>query len=155
MKKLLFLALLPLMAFAQSESVNIFLKDKHTRYANIGVYIKDLRSGEEIDAYRKSNAITPASVMKVLTTATALEIMGEDSCLQTVLEYTGKIHDGILKGSLYIHGYGDPTLGGSKEGQTFFQHWIKAVRDAGIHTIEGDIIADMSYCEARNVYTFG
>ncbi len=145
MKKLLFLALLPLMAFAQSESVNIFLKDKHTRYANIGVYIKDLRSGEEIDAYRKSNAITPASVMKVLTTATALEIMGEDSCLQTVLEYTGKIHDGILKGSLYIHGYGDPTLGGSKQGQTFFQHWIKAVRDAGIHTIEGDIIADMSY----------
>ena len=145
MKKLLFLALLPLMTFAQSESVNIFLKDKHTRYANVGVYIKDLRSGEEIDSYRKASAITPASVMKVLTTATALEIMGEDSCLQTVLEYTGKIDNGTLHGSLYIHGYGDPTLGGAKQGQTFFQQWIKAVRDAGIQTIEGNIIADLSY----------
>lgn len=133
------------MAFGQSESMSVFLKDSHTRYANVGVYIKDLRSGEEIDSYRKTNAIPPASVMKVLTTATALEIMGEDSCLQTVLEYTGKIENGTLRGNLYIHGYGDPTLGGAKQGQTFLQQWVKAVRDAGIHTINGSIIADLSY----------
>lgn len=145
MKKLLLFALLPLMAFGQSESMSVFLKDSHTRYANVGVYIKDLRSGEEIDSYRKSNAITPASVMKVLTTATALEIMGEDSCLLTVLEYTGKIENGTLNGNLYIHGYGDPTLGGAKQGQTFLQQWVKEVRNAGIRTISGDIIADLSY----------
>ncbi len=145
MKKLLLFALLPIMAFGQSESMAIFLKDSHTRYANVGVYIKDLRSGEEIDSYRKSNAIPPASVMKILTTATALEIMGEDSCLQTVLEYTGKIENGTLNGNLYIHGYGDPTLGGAKQGQTFLQTWAKAVRDAGIRTINGNVIADLSY----------
>ena len=145
MKKLLLFALLPIMAFGQSESMAIFLKDSHTRYANVGVYIKDLRSGEEIDSYRKSNAIPPASVMKILTTATSLEIMGEDSCLQTVLEYTGKIENGILNGNLYIHGYGDPTLGGAKQGQTFLQTWAKAVRDAGIRTINGNVIADLSY----------
>ncbi|MBP5476271.1 MAG: D-alanyl-D-alanine carboxypeptidase/D-alanyl-D-alanine-endopeptidase [Paludibacteraceae bacterium] len=145
MKKLLLLALLPLMAFGQSESMSVFLKDSHTRYANIGVYIKDLRSGEEIESYRKTNAITPASVMKVLTTATALEIMGEDSCLRTVLEYTGKIENGTLNGNLYIHGYGDPTLGGAKQGQTFLQRWVKEVRDAGIRTISGSVIADLSY----------
>ncbi|MCR4664125.1 MAG: D-alanyl-D-alanine carboxypeptidase/D-alanyl-D-alanine-endopeptidase [Paludibacteraceae bacterium] len=144
-KLLLFLSLLPLLASGQSESISIFLDDPHTRYANIGVYIRDLRSGEEIEAYRKSNAIPPASVMKILTTATALEIMGEDSCLVTVLEYSGKIDNGTLNGNLYIHGYGDPVLGSAKQGQTFLQTWAKAVRDTGIKTINGDIVADVSY----------
>ncbi len=142
---LIWFVMFPLPGFAQSESVNILLQSPNTRYANIGICIKDLTTGRVIESYRPQNAIPPASVMKVLTTATALEVLGADTCLLTVLEYSGKIEKGCLIGNLYIHGYGDPTLGGLNQGQAFLKTWVQAVQNAGIKEISGGVVADMSY----------
>lgn len=131
--------------WGQSASVGIFLNNALTQDANIGIYIKDLQTGEVIDTYRSRNAIPPASVMKVLTTATVLELMQADSCYKTVLEYFGTLQKGVLRGDLYIHGYGDPTLGSNKQGQAFLAQWVKAIQNAGIQSIEGCVIADLSF----------
>lgn len=129
---------------AESESVGIFLNHPITQYANIGVYVKNLTTGEEIDSYRRYNMIPPASTMKLLTTATALEVLGSDFQFTTTLEYSGNIQNGVLHGNLYIRGGGDPMLGNLEDGQTFLKTWVKAVSAAGIRQIDGHVIADLS-----------
>jgi len=123
-----------------------FLHSPAIQFANVGVSIQRLSTGEQVEKYRNSNLIPAASVMKLFSTATALEHWGADYRFTTELRYSGTIRDGVLYGDLYIVGHGDPTLGGRDWGEdAFFAQWIKAVREAGIQRIEGRIIANTSY----------
>ena len=117
----------------------------------MSVYVKNLTTGELIDAHREDKVVPPASVMKLLTTGAALEILGADYQFPTVIEYTGVIRQDTLHGNLYIRGACDPSLG--DKGQTnFFYKWMKAVRAAGIQYIDGGVVADMTMLdgEAQN-----
>ena len=135
-----------------AESLDIFLKSPVTASANISLLVQDLHSGELIDCYRPQNVAPPASVMKLLPTATALETLGADYRFSTYIEYSGYINDGILHGDLYVRGTGDPTLGSQKVGdRNFLNRWVKAIREAGIREIRGAVIADLSYFDADAV----
>ena len=117
----------------------------------MSVLIQNMNTGEVIDSYRPDHVVPPASVMKLLTTGAALEILGPGYRFPTILEYSGSIENGILHGNLYIHGTCDPSLGW--QGKTaFFTQWVKAVKTAGIKAIDGGIIADMTLLdgEAQN-----
>ena len=46
--------------------------------ASFSLIVKDVHNGETVFAYDTLRQLTPASVMKTVTTATALEILGED-----------------------------------------------------------------------------
>lgn len=109
----------------------------------MSVLVQNLRTGEVIDSYRPNHMVPPASVMKLLTTGMALEMLGKDYRFPTVLEYSGTIENGTLSGNLYIHGSCDPSLGW--EGKTaFLSRWVNAVKQAGIKRINGAVIADMT-----------
>ena len=112
--------------------------------ANISVLIKDAQTGQVIDEHRSDNVVPPASVMKLLTTGAALEMFGPSFRFTTTLEYTGTIENGVLNGNLYIRGGCDPSLGNLKGTQAFLFKWVKAVKAAGIRSIKGAVIADMS-----------
>lgn len=117
----------------------------------MSVLIQNLNTGEVIDSYRPDHVVPPASVMKLLTTGAALEMLGPGFRFPTVLEYNGIIENGTLKGDLYIRGGCDPSLGW--KGRTaFMDKWIKAIKAAGIQRIDGGIIADMTMLdgEAQN-----
>jgi len=123
-----------------------FLQSPAIQFANVGIEIHRLSTGEQIEAYRSGNLIPPASVMKLFPTATALELWGADYRFSTELRYSGTIRQGVLHGNLYIVGHGDPTLGGREWGDdAFFIQWVKAIQLAGISRIEGHVIADVSY----------
>lgn len=132
-------------------SVTFLTSHPLTGQANMSVYVQNMQTGEVIDSYRADKVVPPASVMKLLTTGAALEILGPGYRFPTVLEYTGMIENGVLHGNLYIHGSCDPSLGW--KGQTgFLAKWVKAVQKAGISTIDGAVIADMTMLdgEAQN-----
>ncbi len=132
-----------------AESLDIFLNSPVTSSANISLLVQDLHSGELIDCYRPQNVAPPASVMKLLPTATALETFGADYQFSTYIEYSGYISNGVLYGDLYVRGTGDPTLGSQKVGdRNFLNRWVKAIREAGIREIRGAVIADLSYFDA-------
>lgn len=123
-----------------------------TATANISLLVQNLQTGELIDCYRPQNVAPPASVMKLLPTATALETLGADYRFSTYIEYSGYTSDGILHGDLYVRGTGDPTLGSQKVGDlNFLNRWVKAIREAGIREIRGAVIADLSYFDADAV----
>lgn len=132
-----------------AESISILETNPITATANISLLVQDLESGEVIDSYRAKNVAPPASVMKLLPTATALETLGADYRFSTYIEYSGTLDNGILHGDLYVRGTGDPTLGSQKVGDRgFMNKWVKAIREAGIREIHGRVVADLSYFDA-------
>ena len=117
----------------------------------MSVLVQNLTTGEVIESYRSDYVVPPASVMKLLTTGAALEILGPDYRFPTILEYNGTIEEGVLRGNLYVRGNCDPSLGW--KGHTgFLAQWVKAVKAAGIRSIDGSVIADMTMLdgEAQN-----
>lgn len=137
--------------FAILLSVNFLTSHPLTGQANMSVYMQNLNTGEVIDSYRAEHVVPPASVMKLLTTGAALEILGPGFRFPTILEYSGAIENGTLHGNLYIKGGCDPSLGW--KGKTaFLNQWVKAIKAAGITSIDGAIIADMTMLdgEAQN-----
>ena len=134
---------------AYGAPIDILLQNPVTATANITLLVQDLESGEVIDAYREKNVAPPASVMKLLPTATALETLGADYRFSTYIEYSGTISNGVLHGDLYVRGTGDPTLGSQKVGdRNLLNRWVRAIREADIRAIDGQVIADLSYFDA-------
>ena len=117
----------------------------------MSVLVQNLTTGEIIDSHRADKVVPPASVMKLLTTGAALEILGPGFRFPTIIEYMGTIENGVLRGNLYVRGGCDPSLGW--KGRTaFLDKWVKAVKSAGITRIDGAVIADMTMLdgEAQN-----
>lgn len=82
--------------------------------------------------------ILPASTMKVLTAAAALEDLGPEFRWKTSVWATAPIVNGILKGNLILEGGGDPTFG--VEGMGMSPLLAGLVR-AGLKEVQGNLIA--------------
>jgi D-alanyl-D-alanine carboxypeptidase/D-alanyl-D-alanine-endopeptidase (penicillin-binding protein 4) len=150
-KFLLFFVFISCFSARATNPVENFISNSLLDNANISLLVKDVNTGEVLYQFRPNNTATPASTMKVVTTATALELLGPDFRFETKLEIDGVIGvDSTLTGDVYIRGGGDPTLGSEKLGEKdFFPKWIQALKDAGIKKITGHIIGDESIFETQ------
>jgi len=120
-----------------------FLQSKGLTHAAVSFKAVDLSNGETIASFNEKMALIPASNMKIVTTATALDTLGDGFRYESQLTYDGLIKDSVLDGNLYFKGSGDPTLGsefmiGDKEG--FLRDCLTALQKTGIKSIEGDIV---------------
>lgn len=133
---------------AQPQPVRNLLATKGLEYASVGISVVDIQTGKELVANNANLAMTPASVMKAVTTATALELFNPDFRFRTEVSISGEItSDGKLKGNLIIRGSGDPTLASvySQHPKNAFESKIlAALKTKGIKRIEGNIIGDES-----------
>ncbi len=123
------------------------------KHGEWSIYIINTENAEVLLDINGEKSLTPASNLKLITSAVALDIIGEEKKFKTSLEYSGTIDDeGTLQGSLYIHGEGDPTLGspymaGVSPLDSLVDQWVNIIRAQGIQQIAGDIIADDSYLD--------
>lgn len=83
--------------------------------------------------------MNPASVMKLVTTFAALELLGPAHTWTTRALTTAPLADGILAGDLVLQGSGDPKL-------TLEQFWLllRQLRARGVRDIRGDLVLDRS-----------
>ncbi|MGC9150726.1 MAG: D-alanyl-D-alanine carboxypeptidase/D-alanyl-D-alanine endopeptidase [Microbacter sp.] len=130
----------------ENDALEAFLKTPELSCANVGVLIKNMDNGKVLMSFQANKALIPGSNLKLITTATALNILGPTFRFETPLEYDGTIDSqGILHGNIYIVGKGDPTIGSSFfPTDHFIQNWIDAVKGLHIHAIDGQIVADIS-----------
>lgn len=146
---------LHLLAGAQTPApVKWLLQAPYMRGASFSLVVKDVQEGRMVYSYDTDRLQSPASVLKTVATATALEILGEDYRYPTTLEYDGILENGTLEGNLYIKGSGDPSLGSSHfaPGQNkFLSTWIAALQKAGIKHITGSVISDESIFDTEGV----
>ena len=100
-----------LLAGAQTPApVKRLLQAPYMRGASFSLVVKDVQDGRTVYSYDTDRLQSPASVLKTVATATALEILGEDYRYPTTLEYDGILENGTLEGNLYIKGSGDPGI---------------------------------------------
>ncbi len=112
------------------------------------------RDGKVFCAYQSDKQMNMASNAKLITTATALAMLGEGFRFQTRLAYSGQIEEGILKGNLYIIGGGDPSLGSSRIGSSLeavLAKFTSEIQKLGIREVQGAVLADAGIFN-RNVY---
>ncbi len=129
------------------QAVDEFAADTSFTAAGIGILIKDVEKDEILAQYNAKMALTPASSQKLITTATALEVLGSNYQFTTSIKTDGKLEDGMLKGNLIVQGAGDPTLE-SKFFDTQKNIAAKIVAQLtkrNIKLIHGKIITDNSY----------
>lgn len=122
-----------------------------------GLLIADAASGETLFEKNADKYFVPASNMKLLTTAMALDKLGPDYRFRTTLETNGKLGaDGSLSGDLILVGRGDPNLSNRKypfdtkeefDGppEKVLAELADAVVARGVKEISGDIVGDDSY----------
>ena len=122
-----------------------------------GILLADASSGEVLYAKNADSYFVPASNMKLLTTALALDALGKDFRFHTTIETDGKVSaSGVLVGDLILVGRGDPNLSNRKfpfdtkeefEGppEKVLAELADSVVARGIREIRGDVVGDDSY----------
>ncbi len=148
----LLLSCLCINAFSKHGSGVNFLRDLENSPAlNNSVYSVYAKyvGGKDIVDKNKNVLLVPASVLKLFTTASVLEILGINKTFETKVYLDGKIKGKILEGDIYLVGAGDPSFG-SKDFddkpnyRDLFSSWANILKSKGITQIKGNIYADNS-----------
>ena len=122
-----------------------------------GLLVVDAESGATLYEKNSNEYFSPASNMKLLTTALALDTLGPEYKFRTTVETNGPLAaDGTLSGDLILVGRGDPNLSNRKfpyetkeefEGppEKALAELADAVAARGVKEIAGDVVGDDSY----------
>ena len=149
-KMLIVLAIfvLPAQLFSQIDNaIDDYVSDTAFRNAGISICIRDVSTGEILASYNEEMALTSASLMKLVTTGSSLEILHPDYRYYTRLGFVGTLNKGTLTGNIIIKGGGDPALGSEyfeDHYGDFIKKWANSIAGAGIKKIDGRVIADAS-----------
>lgn len=135
-------------------NINSMMSDAVLRNASWGFVIYDPKTKKIVSSYNENTPLVPASTTKLLTTETAVNLLGEKFRWITQLEYSGNIDaEGVLQGNLYIIGSGDPSLGTNKAGASSYKNiisdFILAISEKGIKKVNGDIITQIGVFKAN------
>jgi D-alanyl-D-alanine carboxypeptidase/D-alanyl-D-alanine-endopeptidase (penicillin-binding protein 4) len=122
-----------------------------------GLLVVETESGDVVCGSAPSRPRPLASNMKLFTTAAALSKLGPETRISTRVLHDGRIdEDGVLHGSLYLKGAGDPALGTP----SFYNAYlgglgtnifalVPQIRAAGIESITGRLYADDTVFDRR------
>jgi D-alanyl-D-alanine carboxypeptidase/D-alanyl-D-alanine-endopeptidase (penicillin-binding protein 4) len=83
--------------------------------------------------------VNPASVMKLVTSYAALDLLGPEHTWRTRFYTDGAIEGGALRGNLYVRGGGDPKFVLERIQDAFY-----ALHDQGAQVVLGDLVLDHS-----------
>jgi len=119
------------------------LKKAGVPQQNVAIYVQAVEDKAPILSHNAEQAMNPASVMKVVTTNAALDLLTPAYRWKTEIYRDGKLANWVLQGNLIIKGYGDPSF----KAQDFWRLMI-SLRQAGVKKINGDLIIDKSYFAA-------
>lgn len=128
---------------AQAElpiTVAAALKEAGVPQQSVSVYVQAVDSHIAILKHNADKSMNPASVMKMVTTNAALDLLTPAYRWKTELYHDGYIKNWVLNGNLIIKGYGDPSF----KAQDFWR-LLMSLRQAGVKKINGDLIIDKTY----------
>lgn len=111
--------------------------------SEVGILVYDLTSKQELYRYQAEKLYRPASVEKVITSVTALSVLGKDYQIKTGLSYSGYIEGDTLYGDIYVKGDFDPEFM-----QDDMESMVNAISNMGIHGVKGRLIGDVSMMDS-------
>lgn len=155
-----FFGVISILGFSQTNvevELHKILSQPDYKNTTVGIHVVNFESGTSIVEYNSNGLLIPASTLKIVTSAAALEILGPDYRFKTEIGYVGELKENNeLKGDLVFIGGGDPTLGSmyfinSVSNTNFINLWVQKIKSAGIQQVSGDIILDTSIYDSEKV----
>ncbi len=155
MKKNLLITLLVLLSFCARASAAAPCKFQEKasgpgfKNSFWGLSVRDAATGNELVSCNSSKNLVPASILKLLVTGAALDMVGSETRFKTRVYTEGTITKGVLDGGVYLRGGGDPSFGsglinGAPAAEAEFAKWLQALKSAGVSEINGRVTADDS-----------
>jgi len=126
-----------------------------TRSGTWGAMVVSLTRGDTLFASNPDMPLLPASTMKLFTSAIALDRLGPAHAFSTDVLRDGAMEaDGVVRGNLILRGDGDPSLSpryvrGGPDGP--MNLLAKFAQGAGVTRVTGNLVADVSAFEARQI----
>ena len=131
-----------------------FENDSQMKSAIASLYVIDATTGQVVFDKNSKIGLAPASTQKIITAATAYELLGKDFQYTTTFGYYGQLKSGRLEGGIYIRPSGDPTLGSWRWKKTsedsVMARFVSAVNKAGIQTY-GSFMLDATGWEGEAI----
>lgn len=128
-------------AFTQFES------DSQLKHAISSLYVIDAMTGKVVFDKNSQVGLAPASTQKIITAATAFELVGKEYRYKTEFKYKGEIDKDTLKGDLFIHASGDPTFGSwryeSTKDSVIMLKIRNAIKQSGIRFATGKLLLNI------------
>lgn len=106
----------------------------------VALVVQETGTVQPLIAHAPSKPMSPASLMKLVTTFAALELLGPEYRWTTDAYLDGKLENGVLHGNLVLKGHGDPRITVEQ-----WQSFMSALTLRGLTTIEGDLVLDRSF----------
>ncbi|MDO8959733.1 MAG: D-alanyl-D-alanine carboxypeptidase/D-alanyl-D-alanine-endopeptidase [Rhodocyclaceae bacterium] len=105
----------------------------------VAIVVRPVDGEKGVLRHRGDAPMNPASLMKLVTTFGALEILGPAHVWRTEILADSQPQNGVLAGDLYLRGSGDPKL-------TFDRLWLllRELRGRGLREIRGNLVLDKS-----------
>lgn len=115
------------------------LRDAQLPAAHAAFFVQRVDAAQPLLAHNATKPMNPASVMKLVTTYAALELLGPAHVWKTQVFADAPPRAGVLAGNLYLRGDGDPAL-------TQERLWLllRQLRARGVTTVNGDLVLDRS-----------
>ena len=120
------------------------VKDTLFERTQLGLMVYDLSADSVLYSYGGRQTLRPASTMKLLTSVTALDLLGSGYAFRTYLYYKGKIAQGVLSGDVWLVGGMDPLFD-----ETDMRIFAETLHRVGVDTIRGRIMQDISFKEEQ------
>ncbi|HYJ78440.1 MAG TPA: D-alanyl-D-alanine carboxypeptidase/D-alanyl-D-alanine-endopeptidase [Longimicrobiaceae bacterium] len=113
--------------------------------AHWGVLVRSLETDETLYSHNAARLFVPASNLKLVTGAGALEALGPDYRWRTAVAASGPVVGGELRGDLVVLGSGDPAVSarfGGGDARTVFRAWADSLRARGVTRIAGRVVGN-------------
>src|SRR5687767_11123648 len=124
-------------------TIDSMLAAPEVRQARWGVLIVDPDKGDTLYSRDAGKLMVPASNMKILTSAVALDALGPDFVFETAVLMRGIRQDSTIRGDLLLAGRGDPSVSDRMAGDAMIP--LRAIADSlwdrGVRRIVGRIVA--------------
>jgi len=115
---------------------------------NWGIVFRSLDKGDYLVSRNDQHGYMPASNLKLLVTAVALDALGPDFRYRTTVLADGSVSpgDSTLQGDLVLRGSGDPTISDRffRSTTAVWDELAEQVHAAGIRHVSGALVADNS-----------
>jgi serine-type D-Ala-D-Ala carboxypeptidase/endopeptidase (penicillin-binding protein 4) len=131
---------------SQTTSLDQLLADPALHGATVSLTVRDARSGNMLYQHNPRTRLVPASNLKLLTTAAAMDVLGPQYRFATQLLSNGTRQGERLSGNLYLRGLGDPTLQWAD-----YQALAAQLASQGIRQVQGDLVFDDSWFDAERL----
>ncbi len=127
------------------DTVNRALQKAGVPAESVSVYVQALadqptKLSPPLLTHLSTAPLNPASTMKLLTSYAGLSLLGPAYRWKTEVYTDGALNNGVLKGNLYLKGYGDPNFM-----TVDFWRLLNSLRQLGVKEIKGDLVVDNSY----------